>query len=125
MLFQPEVLTAVVLYPHGEFLSTWCSSVPPSGEEDVSLEFDAFAAAGWILDSFSSLGLLNATYSESNFIQNSLPQASHAHYKTSLLVKIIANLHFFGPEVCKGQFCIYCTPSRLSPYADDYLSKLG
>uniref|UniRef100_A0A7N0ZQM5 Homeobox domain-containing protein n=1 Tax=Kalanchoe fedtschenkoi TaxID=63787 RepID=A0A7N0ZQM5_KALFE len=98
----PEVLTAVVSYPHGEFLSAWCSSVPPLGEEDVSLEFDPFAAAGWILDSFSSLGLLNATYSESNFIQNSLPQASHAHYKTSLLIKIIANLHFFGPEVCKA-----------------------
>ncbi|KAL9683749.1 hypothetical protein QQ045_021174 [Rhodiola kirilowii] len=128
----PEVLTSVVSYPHGEFLSSWCSSVPPSGEEDVSLEFDAFAAAGWILDSFSSLGLLNATYSESNFIQNSPPQASQAHYKTSLLVKIIANLHFFGPEVCKANEknlffnkfyeCSFKDQPKASP---SYLQKAG
>lgn len=97
----PEVLTTVALLPHGEFLSTWCSSDPQFKEEDASLEFDSFAAAGWILDSVSSLGLLNATYSESNFIPHNMPQASYAHQRTSLLVKVIANLHFFGPQICK------------------------
>ncbi|KAK9291768.1 hypothetical protein L1049_019718 [Liquidambar formosana] len=91
-----EVVTAIFSFPHGEFLSSWCSSILPVREEDATVEYDAFAAAGWVLDSFSSPDLLNATLNSS-----SMPQASYAHQRTSLLVKIIANLHCFVPKICK------------------------
>ncbi|XP_057964013.1 nodulin homeobox [Malania oleifera] len=98
-----EFLTAIFLLPHGEFLSSWCSSDLPIREEDGTLEFDPFAASGWVLDSFSSLGLLNIANLESTFTPNNVPQASYAHQRTSLLVKVIANLHCFVPDICEEQ----------------------
>lgn len=104
--FQTEVLAAIFSLPHGEFLSSWCSSDLPVREEDASLEYDPFVAAGWVLDSFSSPDLLNLMSSESTFIQNNMSQAPYAHQRTSLLVKVIANLHCFVPNICEGWFFV-------------------
>lgn len=35
-----------------------------------------------------------------------MPQASYAHNRTSLFVKVIANLHCFIPNICEGQFLL-------------------
>ncbi|KAI9081833.1 hypothetical protein K1719_036095 [Acacia pycnantha] len=98
-----KVLTAIFSLSHGDFLSCWCSSDLPEKEEDATLEYDIFATVGWILDNTSSLDLLNATPLEFNLTHNSMPQASYAHHRTSLLVKVIANLHCFVPNICEEQ----------------------
>ncbi|CAA0832079.1 Unknown protein [Striga hermonthica] len=65
-----EILAAIFLLPHGEFLSGWCSSNFPVCEDDGSLD---------------------------------IPRASYAHQRTSLLIKILANLHCFVPDVCQDE----------------------
>lgn len=80
----------------------WCSSEFPTREEDATVEYDLFAAAGWALDTVSS----SATKLEFSLIQSSMPQASYAHNRTSLFVKVIANLHCFIPNICEGQFLL-------------------
>uniref|UniRef100_A0A5B6ZTY9 Homeobox domain-containing protein n=1 Tax=Davidia involucrata TaxID=16924 RepID=A0A5B6ZTY9_DAVIN len=102
-IYFTEVLTAIFSLPHGEFVSSWCSSDLPIWEEDATLEYDPFAAAGWVLDSFSSSELLNAINSGSTFAPTNMPRASYAHQRTSLLVKVIANLHCFVPDICKEE----------------------
>lgn len=92
---------------HGDFLSCWCSSNLPEKEEDATLEYDIFAAAGWILDYTSSHDLLSTGNLEFNLVHNSMPQASYAHHRTSLFVKVIANLHCFVPNICEGSFLAY------------------
>lgn len=100
---QTKVLTAIFSLPHGEFLSIWCSSELPPREEDATLEYDLFTAAGWVLDTFSSLNLSNASDIEIILIPSNMPQAAYAHQRTSLFVKVIANLHCFVPNICEGQ----------------------
>ena len=100
---QTEVLTTIFSLPHGEFLSSWCSSELPVWEEDATLEYDPCAAAGWALEFFSSSDLLYPCCLESTFIPCNVPRASYAHQRTSLLVKVIANLHCFVPDICKGK----------------------
>lgn len=96
------MLATILTIPYQQFLSTWCSSDLPLKEEDASLEYEPFNMAGWILDSSSTLDMLNAKTYESNFIPTNNAQASYAHQRTSLLVKVIANLHCFVPKICKG-----------------------
>ncbi|KAG8656856.1 nodulin homeobox isoform X2 [Manihot esculenta] len=98
-----KVLTAIFSLPHGEFLSIWCSSELPPREEDATLEYDLFTAAGWVLDTFSSLNLSNASDIEIILIPSNMPQAAYAHQRTSLFVKVIANLHCFVPNICEEQ----------------------
>ncbi|XP_071920893.1 nodulin homeobox-like isoform X2 [Coffea arabica] len=98
-----EVLTTIFSLPHGEFLSSWCSSELPVWEEDATLEYDPCAAAGWALEFFSSSDLLYPCSLESTFIPCNVPRASYAHQRTSLLVKVIANLHCFVPDICKEE----------------------
>ncbi|XP_071923799.1 nodulin homeobox-like isoform X3 [Coffea arabica] len=98
-----EVLTTIFSLPHGEFLSSWCSSELPVWEEDATLEYDPCAAAGWALEFFSSSDLLYPCCLESTFIPCNVPRASYAHQRTSLLVKVIANLHCFVPDICKEE----------------------
>ncbi|KAF5447022.1 hypothetical protein F2P56_032607 [Juglans regia] len=100
---ETKVLTAIFSLPHGDFLSSWCSSNLPSREEDASVEYDSFAAAGWLLDKLSSLGLPNRTNLGFTLVPNNMPQASYEHQRTSLFVKIIANLHCFVPTICEEQ----------------------
>ncbi|XP_059625773.1 nodulin homeobox isoform X2 [Cornus florida] len=102
-IYFTEVLTAIFSLPHGEFLSSWCSSDLPISEEDATLEYDLFVAAGCVLDSYSTSDLLNATNSGSTFTYSNMPRASYAHQRTSLLVKVIANLHCFVPDICKEE----------------------
>lgn len=97
---QTEVLARICSLPHGDFLSSWCSSDLPLREEDVTLEYDPFAATGWILEfSFPK----TETKSDPTLVPNNMTRASYAHQRTSLLVKIIANLHCFVPNICEGQ----------------------
>ncbi|RDX99246.1 Nodulin homeobox, partial [Mucuna pruriens] len=98
-----KVLTAIISLSHGDFLSCWCSSNLPETEEDASLEYDIFAAVGWILDNTSPDVRKNATSLEFNLIPNSMPKASYAHHRTSLFVKFFANLHCFIPNICEEQ----------------------
>ncbi|XP_019197474.1 PREDICTED: nodulin homeobox isoform X2 [Ipomoea nil] len=95
-----EVLTAIFSPPHGEFLSSWCSPDLPVREEDATLEYDPFAAAGWLFNFYSSYQLIGAS-SESTFIPSNVSRVPYGHQRTSLLVKIIANLHCFVPDICK------------------------
>lgn len=67
------------------------------------MEYEPFAATGWVLDTVSSLNKSDATKVEFSLIPNSMPQASYAHQRTSLFVKIIANLHCFVPNICEGE----------------------
>ncbi|KAJ7980908.1 nodulin homeobox isoform X1 [Quillaja saponaria] len=98
-----KVLTAIFSLSHGDFLSCWCSSNLPDREEDATLEYDVFAAAGWVLDSSSSMDLLKAKKLELPLISNDMAQSSYAHQRTSLFVKVIANLHCFVPTICQEQ----------------------
>ncbi|GAV79057.1 hypothetical protein CFOL_v3_22522 [Cephalotus follicularis] len=117
-----EALTAMFSLSHGEFLSIWCSTDLPVREEDASLEYNSFAAAGWILD---SLGLSKAISVESNLIPSNMPQASYAHQRASLFVKVIANLHCFVAHICEEQErnlflhtfleCLQMDPSKSLP----------
>lgn len=102
MSLQTKVLTAIFLLPHGDFLSSWCSSELPLKEEDGPIEYDSFASAGWVLDVLSSTNVQNPTSLELTVVLNSVPQASYAHQRTSLFVKVIANLHCFVPNICEG-----------------------
>ncbi|KAL2932860.1 Nodulin homeobox [Bienertia sinuspersici] len=101
-IYFAEVLAAILSVPYQLFLSSWCSSDLPLKEEDASLEYEPFAMAGWILDSSSTPDTLNAKSYEFNLIQSNNSQAPYAHQRTSLLVKVIANLHCFVPKICKG-----------------------
>jgi hypothetical protein len=102
VLLQTKVLTAIFSLPDGEFLSSWCSSNLPLREEDASVEYDSFTAAGWLLDKRSLMGLPNGTNLEFTLNPNSMPQGSYEHQRTSLFVKVIANLHCFVPNICEG-----------------------
>ncbi|XP_015088556.1 nodulin homeobox isoform X3 [Solanum pennellii] len=98
---ETEILTGIFSVTHGEFLSTWCSSDLPIREEDATLEYDPFAAAGWVLDLFPFSDQLNAMSTESTFVPSNVPRLSYPHQRTSLLVKVLANLHCFVPDICK------------------------
>jgi len=105
MWFQTEVLTAVISLSHGDFLSCWCSSNLSETEEDASVEYDIFAAVGWVLHN-TSPDVKDATNLEFNLTPSSMLKASYAHHRTSLFVKFFANLHCFVPNVCEGRFLV-------------------
>lgn len=123
-VYFTEILSAIFSLSHGDFLSMWCSADLPVREEDATLYYEVFAAAGWALDSVSSLDLSNTSNLEFTFIPNSnMSQASYVHQRTSLFVKIIANLHCFVPNICEEQErnlflhkflgCLRMDPSKL------------
>ncbi|KAI3773109.1 hypothetical protein L6452_04308 [Arctium lappa] len=93
-----EVLTTIFLLPHAEFLSSWCSSESPPSEEDATLDYDSLAAAGWVLGVLPS-----SDVPESTFNACRVPRTSYAYQRTSLLVKIVANLTCFIPDLCKEE----------------------
>ncbi|KAL5714039.1 hypothetical protein ACHQM5_016053 [Ranunculus cassubicifolius] len=99
-----HILVEMLLLPHEEFLTSWCSADLPVVEVDASLDYDPFVATG------AALGLLSVapktteeSIMECTFNLNRLPQASYAQHRASLLVKIIANLHCFVPNICEEQ----------------------
>ncbi|KVI12443.1 hypothetical protein Ccrd_009123 [Cynara cardunculus var. scolymus] len=93
-----EVLTMIFLLPHAEFLSSWCSSESPPSEEDATLDYDSLAAAGWVLGVLPS-----SDVPESTFNACRVPRTSYAYQRTSLLVKVVANLTCFIPDLCKEE----------------------
>ncbi|KAJ6686538.1 NODULIN HOMEOBOX [Salix purpurea] len=98
-----KVMTAIFSLPREDFISIWCSSEFPPREEDATLEYDTFAAAGWFLDTFAAANLSNAINLEITLLPSNMPQAMYAHQRTSLFVKLIANLHCFVPNICEEQ----------------------
>lgn len=97
------VLSAVFCLSHGDFLSMLCSSDLSSREDDANVDYDLFKSAGWILSVFSSSGQ-SVTPQFKLSLQNNLTMSSYAHQRTSLFIKMIANLHCFVPNVCQGDF---------------------
>ncbi|GJS21010.1 RNA-directed DNA polymerase, eukaryota [Tanacetum coccineum] len=93
-----ESLTRVFSQPCREFLCNWCSSERDPVEEDVHIEFDSVAAAGEILGVIPRQDVTKSTYSTSR-----ARQTPYAHQKSSLLVKIIAHLTCFIPNMCPGE----------------------
>ncbi|KAH0908324.1 hypothetical protein HID58_031645 [Brassica napus] len=117
------VLSAVFCLPHGDFLSMLCSSDLSSREDDATLDYDLFTSSGWVLSAFSSPGELAVPQFKLNF-QNNLTMSSYAHQRTSLIVKIMANLHCFVPEVCTGDFKLTSSyPHTFVSYYVDLLLK--
>lgn len=104
MLLQTDFLSAIFSLSHGDFLSMWCSADLPVREEDGTLYYEIFPAVGWALESLSSSDLTNTRDLYFNFIYNNMSQASYVHQRTSLFVKVIANLHCFVPNICEGKF---------------------
>ncbi|KAL1827401.1 nodulin homeobox [Daucus carota subsp. sativus] len=118
-----EVLTTLFSHPNGEFLSSWCSS-DLAYEEDATLEADPFLAAESVFNFLSSKPT-PVTCSQYAFIPCNMPRASYAHQRTSLLVKVIANLHCFVPDICKEEKDLFlskfyqCLLTRLSKTSDE------
>lgn len=100
---QSMVLSAVFCLSHGDFLSMLCSSDLSSREDDANVDYDLFLSAGWVLSVLSSSGQL-VTPQFKLSLQNNLTMSSYAHQRTSLVIKMIANLHCFVPNVCQGEF---------------------
>ncbi|KAI3979977.1 hypothetical protein MKX01_042631 [Papaver californicum] len=103
-----HVLAEVLSMPQEEFVHCWCSNnLRLAEEEDATLEYDPYVAAGAVLESIpvgcGTSIQLNELITECNFNVISVPQVYYAQHKTSLLVKIIANLHCFVPNVCEEQ----------------------
>ncbi|VFQ78589.1 unnamed protein product [Cuscuta campestris] len=80
--------------------SNFRSYITTHFEEDATLEYVPFAAAGWLFSFFSSYQLIGAS-SELTLLPCNVSRVPSGHQRTSLLVKIIANLHCFVPDICK------------------------
>lgn len=100
MSLQTDDLATLFLLPHEEFVSIWC--VPDLGlwEADATLEYDPSVAARWVLNSLSDLPVAGS--SKLTYTPSTLPRGSYTYQRTSLLVKLIGNLHCFAPDICTG-----------------------
>ncbi|WOK95695.1 nodulin homeobox isoform X3 [Canna indica] len=102
------VLTEILSVPNEDFSLSWCSLKIPVIEEDLKLEYDPFISAGLALvslDDGSESAHLTAfrlpqTNSSCAINFNSNSSDTYAQQRTSCLVKIIANLHVFIPDIC-------------------------
>ncbi|KAL8214920.1 hypothetical protein R6Q57_004369 [Mikania cordata] len=97
-----EVLARVFSQPQREFLNTWCSNDLEPAEEDIVMEFDPTSAAGQVLGFISTSQVQHSTWS--NF---QAPQTPYAHQKSSLLVKILANLTSFVSGLCEDEKALF------------------
>ncbi|XP_062230975.1 nodulin homeobox isoform X2 [Phragmites australis] len=96
-------LTQILAIPPDEFVLSWCSVNLPVIEEDANLDYDPFGAAEVaLLASEDSLTEDKANYS-CPFRLSSMPAIAYAQTRTSCVVKIIANLHVFVPNICEEQ----------------------
>lgn len=108
---QIQVLIEILSIPQEDFRSSWCTADMATVEEDINLEYDPFTAAGVALlflspdyDSGLSTSLppnQNNFGCNSNF-NGAMSSLTYAQHKSSYLVKIIANLHCFVPNICEG-----------------------
>ncbi|XP_019711197.1 nodulin homeobox isoform X2 [Elaeis guineensis] len=105
------VLADIFAIPHDEFLSSWCSVNIPMIEEDANLEYDPFTTAGAALctlnDGCETAQSAPVFLTETNYACPSsfsgIPSVAYAQQRTSYLVKIIANLHVFVPNICEEE----------------------
>ncbi|XP_074589357.1 nodulin homeobox isoform X2 [Curcuma longa] len=105
------VLADILSVPHEEFSLCWCSLKIPVVEEDATLEYDPFIAAGVALisldnaseNSHSAAFLLPEIDSTCPINFSGMPVATYAQQRISCLVKIIANLHVFVPNICEEE----------------------
>ncbi|XP_066337448.1 nodulin homeobox-like isoform X2 [Miscanthus floridulus] len=95
-------LTQILATPHEEFVSSWCSVNVPAIEEDASLDYDPFGASEVALLASDNV-LTEAKANYSCPFRPSLPSMAYAQTRTSCVVKIIANLHIFVPNICEEQ----------------------
>ncbi|KAF7019820.1 hypothetical protein CFC21_032954 [Triticum aestivum] len=96
-------LTQILATPHDEFVSSWCSVDLPVMEDDANLDYDPVGAADLALLAASNM-LTEAKVNYScNFRSISMPSIQYAQTRTSCVVKIIANLHVFVPNICEEQ----------------------
>jgi hypothetical protein len=100
---QVPFLTQTLAVPHDEFISSWCSLNLPVIEEDANLDYDPFSAAEVaLLASDDALTESKANYS-CHLRLGSIPSITYAQTRTSCVVKIMANLHVFVPNICEGR----------------------
>ncbi|KAD3338215.1 hypothetical protein E3N88_33736 [Mikania micrantha] len=97
-----EVLARAFSQPQREFSKTWCSNDLEPAEEDIVMEFDPISSAGQVLGFISTSQVQPSTWS--NF---QAPQTPYAHLKSSLLVKILANLTSFVPGLCEDEKALF------------------
>jgi len=95
-------LTQILAIPHDEFVLSWCSVNLPVVEEDANLDYDPFGAAEVALLASDNV-LTEAKANYSCPFRPSLPSMAYAQTRTSCVVKIIANLHVFVPNICEEQ----------------------
>uniref|UniRef100_A0A1D1YIM6 Serine/threonine-protein kinase TEL1 n=1 Tax=Anthurium amnicola TaxID=1678845 RepID=A0A1D1YIM6_9ARAE len=104
-----KVLAEILAMPHEDFFSCWCSTDVPMTEDDSIVEYDLFMASGTAVSFFT--GSAGNPFeepilpSEANVacpgsLKSMLP-VSYAQQRISYLVKIIANLHCFVPNICE------------------------
>jgi hypothetical protein len=104
---QVSFLTQILAIPHDEFVSSWCSVNLPVIEEDANLDYDPFSAAEVaLLASDDALTEAKANYP--CHFRFGAPSIAYAQTRTSYVVKIIANLHVFVPNICEGQRVLIC-----------------
>jgi hypothetical protein len=106
-ILQVPFLTQILAIPHDEFVLSWCSVNLPVIEEDANLDYDPFGAAEVALLA-SDNALTEARASYSCPFRPSLPSMAYAQTRTSCVVKIIANLHVFVPNIYEGQTILTC-----------------
>ncbi|KAJ3709256.1 hypothetical protein LUZ61_012961 [Rhynchospora tenuis] len=94
--FMSEILAT----PHEEFISSWCSVNLPTIEEEANLEHDMFNAAGFATTAMSGDAITEANYA-CQLSLSSMHAVTYAQLRTSCIVKIIANLHIFVPNICE------------------------
>ncbi|ONM27323.1 Nodulin homeobox [Zea mays] len=95
-------LIQILAAPHDEFVSSWCAVNLPTIEEDASLDYDPFGASEVALLASDNM-LTEAKANYSCPFRPSVPSMAYAQTRTSCVVKIIANLHVFIPNICEEQ----------------------
>ncbi|KAH9314712.1 hypothetical protein KI387_023339, partial [Taxus chinensis] len=105
-------LAEISALPPPEFLSSWCADDLQVFEEDATLVYDPFRAAGAAMLSLKgggsassgpAAGLPNKATSMRNLVGNCTPPTSHSQQRTAFMVKIFANLHCYVADICKEQ----------------------
>lgn len=106
-------LVQVLALPPEEFVSSWCAIDLSISEEDATLVYDPFHAAGAVMTSLrssepcalSASADLDSSSDEANdacaLKRNCISPATHAQQRTASLVNILANLHCNAPSICK------------------------
>ncbi|KAJ3681095.1 hypothetical protein LUZ60_015584 [Juncus effusus] len=95
-------MSKILSTPHAHFLSDWCSTNLPEPETDANLDYDPFISSTFAsnLLSVKDDNNNNNDY-ECQLSVTSMPPVSYAQLRTSCVVKIVANLHIFVPNICE------------------------